>query len=843
MSAERRDIIKDLLLQLSESDPAARATLLANAKRDHPDLIDDLNALVPFIDAADEQLLGAEGSGRVPTHLGRFVVERLLGRGSMGEVYLATEPAPLGRHVAVKVIRSGAASRQARRRFEFEREVLTSLDHEHIAKVLDGGTNDDGSLFVAMEFVDGPPITRFASERRLSIEDRIHLVRQVCVGVAHAHLKGLVHRDLKPANVLVCERDGAPLAKIIDFGIAKLIGQGPSTMDTLPGAPLGTIEYMSPEQAQGLLGLVDQRSDIYSVGVMLYELLTGQLPRTRQAILESVGPRFLEQMAARRIAPPSSLLGLLHSAPPPSSMSSTRRRELDWIALRALEIDPERRYRSVTELSDDLGRFLGGLPVKAAPHSHAYRLKKTIRRYPWTTALGVLSACGAIAFTISPGPSQRATTPALELARASDRELALALEQAQRERDSAVKARDETKRAVSFLTSVLSGSSPMEKPQTATIAQVIDEANRRLVAEIPKTDAARLQLRKSLVQVLVYRGDFPAAIAQAEELASEATEIYGEMHFETGQAYIALGTAKSHAGNIAGAKSSFGRGIEILKSLDSSDARRVAAFAQMRLAAIAANEGDISGAIALCTPLVSAFDEQAPRHSNRLSVRWLLSHMLRVYGRGEDAVRYASEAAALIESGAVDSRPTDVANARHYLALARISFGGGASALADLDTAVAELTRWYGSGHHESLVLQIALCDAAADVGDVSPERIAQALATLDLATRQFSSEPGLIASARLSVGRLLLRADRLVEAGAVMKPALALDQPLPKSDAFVEASLKLELATALARLNRVDEAKGVLGSTPDRLASILPSNHPTVVRAARLRDSLTIRP
>lgn len=835
MSDERLDNLKEILLAISEADADERTRIVARVQEEHPELAGEVGGLLPFVDASDEHFLGPEEAGRAPSQIGRFSVERLIGRGSMGEVYLAAEPAPLKRPVAVKLIRGGLASRQLRRRFEFEREVLTSLDHDNIAKVLDGGTAEEGALYIAMEYIDGPPLTRYAAERRLAIEPRIGLVRQVCAGVAHAHLKGLVHRDLKPANVLVCERDGQPVAKIIDFGIAKLIGHEASTMDTLPGTPLGTIEYMSPEQAQGLLARVDQRSDVYSIGVMLYELLTGQLPRSRQSILEWVGPSFAERMAASRLRPPSEIL----SAEASAGFSGTRRRELDWIVLRAVAVDPEARYRSAIELADDLGRFLDGSPVRAAPPSGLYRLRKAVRRRPFTAALAVVSTLGFVGFTVSLGVSQRATQRALEQARRSDQEKGVALGEVQRERDAAVRARDETKRAVGFLTSILSGSSPMQQPQSATVAQVIDEANRRLDAEIPQSDAARLELRKSLFQVLVYRGDFAGAIGQAQKLIVEATEIHGADHFETGHAHVGLATALMFAEETELAKASFRLGIAVLQALGTAEANRVAAFAQMRLAAVAANEGDISAAIELCTPLVEVFDSQVPRHSNRLSVRWLLSHMLRVYGRTDEAVRYAREALALVEQRAVETRPTDHANARHYLALARLASERDPSALANLNAAVTELTTWYGVDHRESIVLRISLCDAAADAGDASATRIDDALALLDVAATKLAGEPNLLASARLSVGRLLMVVRRDVEAIGIMTPALATDNKLSTSDALIEASLRLELATALARLQRADEATSVLQGTPARLVRILPEDHPLVVRANQLAASL----
>jgi eukaryotic-like serine/threonine-protein kinase len=322
--------------------------------------------------------------------IGPYKLVQVIGEGGMGTVYLAQQSQPVRRLVALKVIKAGMDTAQVIARFEAERQALAMMDHPNIAKVFDAGTTDQGRPYFVMELVKGVPITKYCDDHHLTPKERLELFVPVCQAVQHAHQKGIIHRDLKPTNVLVAPYDGRPVPKVIDFGVAKAAGQ-PLTEKTLVtglGAVVGTLEYMSPEQAELNNLDVDTRSDIYSLGVLLYELLTGSTPLSggrlkRAALLEAL--RLVREEDPPK---PSTRLSTTEGLPSiaanrglePKKLSGVVRGELDWIAMKALEKDRTRRYETANGLAMDIQRYLADEPVQACPPSSRYRLKKFVRR-------------------------------------------------------------------------------------------------------------------------------------------------------------------------------------------------------------------------------------------------------------------------------------------------------------------------------------------------------------------------------------------------------------------------------------------------------------------------------
>ena len=349
----------------------------------------------------------SERASPQPSRIGPYKILDCLGEGGMGIVYLAEQEGLGKRKVAVKVIKLGMDSRAFVARFEQERQALALMQHDGIAKVYDCGTTESGQPYFAMEYVPGIPLVDYCDRKRLSIRDRIQLLIQVCSAVQHAHQKGVVHRDLKPGNVLVCDQGIAPQAKVIDFGLAKAMGQklGEHSMLTEKGIIVGTIEYMSPEQADATVLDVDTRADVYSLGVMIYETLTGQLPFSRQELL-AAGEMEMRRMMAE-VDPPrpsSRLSGLRDSMAAIATQRQTNagtliralRDDLDWLVLKALEKDRNRRYATVNAVAMDLQRYLDDEPLQAGPPSAAYRLKKLARRYRVQLATAVLVLATAL---------------------------------------------------------------------------------------------------------------------------------------------------------------------------------------------------------------------------------------------------------------------------------------------------------------------------------------------------------------------------------------------------------------------------------------------------------------
>jgi serine/threonine protein kinase/tetratricopeptide (TPR) repeat protein len=347
--------------------------------------------------------------GRV---IGPYKLLQQIGEGGMGTVFMAEQQRPVQRMVALKLIKPGMDSHQVIARFEAERQALALMDHPNIAKVLDAGATDTGRPYFVMELVKGVPLTKYCDERRLAPRERLELFIAVCQAVQHAHQKGIIHRDLKPSNVLVAQYDGPPVPKVIDFGIAKAAGPKLTerTLFTDFGAVVGTLEYMSPEQAELNQLDIDTRSDVYSLGVLLYELLTGTTPLERERLKAAALLEVLRAIREEEPPRPSTRLSTTDELPSiaanrglqPRKLSGLVRGELDWVVMRALEKDRNRRYESASGLARDVERYLHDEPVQACPPSASYRLRKFVRRYRRPVAAAtvlLLALVGGIAGT------------------------------------------------------------------------------------------------------------------------------------------------------------------------------------------------------------------------------------------------------------------------------------------------------------------------------------------------------------------------------------------------------------------------------------------------------------
>src|SRR5439155_7158168 len=320
---------------------------------------------------------------------GRFKLREKLGEGGMGEVWVADQIEPVQRRVALKVVRPGFDSERMLARFDHERQALALMDHPNIAKVLDAGVTGGRPYFV-MELIKGVPITQFCDDRHLTPRERLELFIPVCHAVQHAHQKGVIHRDLKPSNILVALYDDKAVPKVIDFGVAKATGPRltEKSVYTEVGTLIGTLEYMSPEQAELNNLDIDTRSDIYTLGAVLYELLTGGVPFSRQELQAAAFAEMLRMI--REVDPPKpstklSGSGMLPSVAvvrhtEPKKLVALIRGELDWIVLKCLEKDRGRRYETANGLAQDLERYLADEPVEASPPSAGYRVRKFVRR-------------------------------------------------------------------------------------------------------------------------------------------------------------------------------------------------------------------------------------------------------------------------------------------------------------------------------------------------------------------------------------------------------------------------------------------------------------------------------
>lgn len=392
----------DIFIEVLESDPANRHAILADACGDDHVLRERVERLLSahqreatfILDMPPVELEGtietplAERPGSV---IGAYKLLQQIGEGGMGVVFLAEQTEPIQRNVAIKIIKAGMDTRQVIARFEAERQALAMMDHPNIARVLDAGTTTSGRPYFVMELVKGIPITAYCDAHKLSLEARLELFIPVCHAVQHAHQKGIIHRDIKPTNVLVAEYDDHAVPKVIDFGVAKATAQKLTdrTMFTEFGQVIGTVEYMSPEQAKFNQLDIDTRSDIYSLGVLLYELLTDSTPFERRDLREAAMDEVLRIIREEEPPKPSTRLNRSATLPAIAAnrgaeanrLSKDITGELDWIVMKCLEKDRGRRYESASGLAEDIQHHLHDEAVKACPPSAAYRFRKVARRH------------------------------------------------------------------------------------------------------------------------------------------------------------------------------------------------------------------------------------------------------------------------------------------------------------------------------------------------------------------------------------------------------------------------------------------------------------------------------
>src|SRR4051794_33171323 len=394
--------LEDIFLAAVEKAPADRAAYLDGACGTDAKLRAQVEALLRSHEEAGsllEQPLFRPGptldeppaAERPGASVGPYKLLQVIGEGGMGTVFMAEQTKPVQRKVALKVIKHGMDSRQVIARFEAERQALALMDHVNIARVFDGGTTETGRPYFVMELVHGVAITKYCDDNRLSPRERLELFVPVCQAIQHAHQKGIIHRDVKPSNVMVTLYDGRPVPKVIDFGVAKATEQRLTerTLFTQYGAMVGTLEYMSPEQAEMSALGVDTRSDVYSLGVLLYELLTGNTPLTHKTMKEAAYAEILRMIKEEE--PPRPSARLSDSGESLASISAQRhmepatltklvKGELDWIVMKTLEKDRNRRYESASAFAADVQRYLHDEPVLACPPTVGYRLRKVVRR-------------------------------------------------------------------------------------------------------------------------------------------------------------------------------------------------------------------------------------------------------------------------------------------------------------------------------------------------------------------------------------------------------------------------------------------------------------------------------
>jgi non-specific serine/threonine protein kinase/serine/threonine-protein kinase len=448
--------------------------------------------------------------------IGPYRLVRKLGEGGMGQVWLAEQSTPVKRQVALKIIKAGGYDASAIWRFDQERQALAIMDHPAIAKVFDAGSTAEGQPYFVMEYVQGMAIAEYCDRKRLSTRVRLALFTKVCEGVQHAHQKAIIHRDLKPSNILVVEIDGKPMPRIIDFGIAKAIAQhaDDETLVTRAGGMVGTPGYMSPEQADPSVLDVDTRTDVYSLGVILYELLTSALPFDAKQWHTKPFHEVLRRMYEEDPDSPSTRIGVDPTSievaakrnTDPRQLAGLLRGDLDWITLKALEKDRTRRYGSPSELAADIDRYLGNEPVTARPASVTYRARKYIQRHKF----GVAAATAMLLVLIAFGVMQT-----------------IQLRRITRERDRA-------DRVTEFMSGMFKVADPSEaRGNTVTAREILDRSSKAIDTSLRNDPELQAKMMYTMADTYWGLGLFSRAQTLIERTLQIQRRVLGPEHPDT----------------------------------------------------------------------------------------------------------------------------------------------------------------------------------------------------------------------------------------------------------------------------------------------------------------------
>ncbi|KAF1721289.1 serine/threonine-protein kinase [Pseudoxanthomonas wuyuanensis] len=749
--------------------------------------------------------------------LGRYRLQSLLGRGGMGEVYLAEQLEPVRRTVALKLLRLRRLEARHLAYFEVERQLLAQMRHPAIAQIYDAGATAEGFPFFAMEYIEGSPVTRFCDERRLPLRQRIELFIRICEGVQHAHQKGVIHRDLKPGNILVDEVDGRPLPKIIDFGIATAASRA---LDGSGHERAGTPAYMSPEQAGDDPAAVDTRSDVYSLGVVLYELLTGQRPgaagetagtsRQRQPLpSEKLAALPAEEAARVAVAQGGSVAGL----------RKLLRNELDWVVAKATRQERSERYASAAELVDDLRRFLHGQPVLAVPASRGYVWGKFFGRHRTALiAAGVMLAALLGGLTMS----------------------LYGLSQARMQRAVAEQRSDELEKVVAFQQSMLESLDMQTmgvrlaealNRQAASLDPLASEGFGALLARADTTDLARELVDHSLLS---------SAEAAIERDFADDPQLASELRESVARVQAALGLSVKAANN-------FGQVADYRSgALGESDAATLRARQGQVFALLAA--ADLEQAQALLQRSLPQAASLPANDGVRVKLQLAQAQIAQAKGDRERSKTMREEllAALVGQFGERDPAAMEVLN----------ELAGAQRVLGELDQSRANLERLLpmrsevlGAEHEDTL----ATLGNLAILRMVTGEKEGAVALQRDLTAKQIArlgAEHPLSLHARGTLANMLTDSGRAEEALPLMQSVLEARMRVLGGEHPQTIRARLNLATNYARLHDyasalpleeqvIESRSRLLGPTHPDTVSILINHAGTLHRAGRSADTL----
>jgi non-specific serine/threonine protein kinase/serine/threonine-protein kinase len=731
--------------------------------------------------ALGEEVTALLDEGARPDNIPGYHLLRPLGSGGMGDVWEAEQREPVQRRVAVKIIRPGADTAQVVARFESERQTLALMNHPGIAQIYDAGVTDSGRPFFAMELVHGAPVTRFCDEARLTIPERLRLFGEICEAVQHAHRKGVIHRDLKPSNVLVTKIEGRPAPKVIDFGIARLVESSATegTMLTEAGTVIGTPEYMSPEQAGAGPGDVDTRSDVYSLGVLLYELLTGSLPFERRDSTPAALADFFQDVRRTELAWPSKYVSRLGDAADAAAsdrkidratLTKALRGDLDWITTRTLEKDRDRRYESAGELAADLQRHLRHEPVVASPPGAAYRFRKFVRRHR-----GLIATSAAVFIALLAGLAGTVTG------------LVRAREQAERAGTQAAIA----EAVNAFLNEdLLAAVAPGSQGRDVGMREVLDTAADRLEGRFADQPEVEASLRRTMGRTYLALGALDEAASQLERAVTLGETSPGGLHPSTLEAVHVLGEVRFYQGRADEAEELLRRAFE----------GRTATL--------------------------------GPAHALTLSALSDLGAVSHHRGNLDEAERCYREAYERARTELGESDP-HVLSMLHNLGALMRDLGRLEEAEAYLRSALEGSRREYGDDHPETLATQSQLGSVLREGGQV--EEAEPIYVQVYEARRRVLGDdhPSTLLSAN-NLAMLHMDLGRLEEAEAIQRTTLATQRRTLGDDHDGTILSMANLSALLTDLGRTDESEALIEEAMERCNRTLGASHPLCAGALR---------
>jgi serine/threonine protein kinase/Tfp pilus assembly protein PilF len=744
------------------SDSAALPSIDADATRN------TLSTPIPGISPA-------ESAAPEPKSIGTYRLVRKLGEGGMGQVWLAEQTAPVKRQVALKLIKGGMYDSAVIERFESERQSLAVMNHPAIAKVFDAGSTKDGQPYFVMEFVDGPPITRYCDIQKLKIRERLELFIKVCEGVQHAHQKAIIHRDLKPSNVLVSEVDGKPVPRIIDFGIAKAISSQPSaeqTMFTQAGALMGTPGFMSPEQADPSVLDVDTRTDVYSLGVLLYVLLTGMLPFDSEREKKKPIDELLRQLREEDPPSPSAKINAEKETGTAAAerrgteakqLTKVLRGDLDWITMKAVEKDRARRYGTPSELAADLERYLENRPVVARPASAAYRMEKYVGRH----RVGVSAAAGLALLLAG-----FMVTQAVELRRIRQER-----DRATLERDRANRERDRATRITDFMTGMFQVSDPSQaRGNNVTAREILDKASKQIDPGLSKDPELQAQMMFTMGNVYEKLGLTAPAQSLLTHSADIRSRVLGPEHPETLRSRNDLGVVLLDEGRFADAEKSYRETLEIRRRVlgpEHPDTLQ----SMNNLGIVLVTEGHFAEAEKLLRALLEIKTRVlGPEHPDTLNTMVNLAQPLYAQGRLAEAEKLYGQSLEIRRRTQGPDAPDTLASMSN-LANVLDDEGHHTEAEKMMRDSLEIRTRVLGPEHRDTLMSMHNLGDILYEEGryDEAEKVLRQ---TRDTSRRVLGPEYPDTAASTYSLGSIALRRGKREEALADLREAV--DHGLP---------------------------------------------------------------